>query len=280
MKHAQRQAARKKYGRLEIVMSEHNTPMMVGRPQHPQAVLAAAKAAAASGAPNLDAAIAAGGEHRMVGFLAKPVARRPDDPGNLPTYVVDEHGEILDETHPGDSFFATQFVASISKEWTPRERLAIAAACAQAVIQHLASGGQYAAIGTPTMETIRNIVSSPVEELETFRAQIEAMVNEHPPSDDVYFTDEQKRLDDVAACATFARDSFMASRVYGAPGRPTMETILLIASGSDDDVAAARAEIDEYVRRAKLDRRTGQQALTDTVDALAATRAANGAPMN
>ena len=107
MNRIQRRILQAKLGRLTLARSEEGHHMLVGRPANPAAALAAAKEAIASKAENLDAALAAGGEHTFVGWLAAPVPH-PSDRTRKAVYIVDRDGTILDELRLGDSFFTAQ----------------------------------------------------------------------------------------------------------------------------------------------------------------------------
>lgn len=155
----------------------------------------------------------------------------------------------------------------ISKAWTNEERLYVIACCATFTIKHLEKGGRYGEIGTPNMEAIRIISVEDPAQLESARRDIEIFVKRSRMKrlPDLLITIPEARLGLIRACSTRARDHAMAGGAYGAKGIPTMETILLLATGSLQDLYDHLNEILECAHGVKVDMRSGLQAFDETV---------------
>jgi hypothetical protein len=152
-----------------------------------------------------------------------------------------------------------------SKKWTTEERLRVIAACATVVLKHLDEGGRYGDIGLPNMEAIRIIATCHPRELEAQREYVESMVRAANVLRSVKWEDADERLVAIRDFATAARDHAMSGGEYGAPGVPTMEMILVIATGPYGWPYALREQIAICSKKVKPDTRSGQEAFDTTV---------------
>jgi hypothetical protein len=103
MDDAQRDALRSALGRLQPVITD-GKPMMIVRPDRPSVALAVARSAIETqDVQRLSQLPKGAGGYTFVGYLAKAPRKYRNR-----ALAINEHGDIVDEAQPGDSFITAK----------------------------------------------------------------------------------------------------------------------------------------------------------------------------